>query len=192
MKEVHHRVKNNLQLISSILSLEESETKEEQTKKILKTTKDRIQSISLIHTKLYQDTKIREVELKVYMEDLMNQLLSLSSNVELDLNIDPVKLELDQMIPLGLILNELVTNSLKYAFPIQQEARIELKIKEEEENLQVLYKDNGGGVDLDQMKKSNSIGMIIVEDLIYQLKGEFEMKPNPKEGFSFNLKMKKV
>lgn len=105
LKEVHHRVKNNLQLISSILSLEESETKEEQTKKILKTTKDRIQSISLIYTKLYQDTKIREVELKVYMEDLMNQLLSLSSNVELDLNIDPVKLELDQMIPLGLILN---------------------------------------------------------------------------------------
>jgi two-component sensor histidine kinase len=87
------------------LSLEESETKEEQTKKILKTTKDRIQSISLIYTKLYQDTKIREVELKVYMEDLMNQLISLSSNVELDLNIDPVKLELDQMIPLGLILN---------------------------------------------------------------------------------------
>lgn len=85
-----------------------------------------------------------------------------------------------------------MTNSLKYAFPIQQEARIELKIKEEEENLQVLYKDNGGGVDLDQMKKSNSIGMIIVEDLIYQLKGEFKMKSNPKEGFSFNLKMKKV
>lgn len=183
LKEIHHRVKNNLQLVSSILSLEELNTKNEEAINVLRTCKDRIISISIVHNKLYQDSSINEVNLSSYVKELCDNQISFNPDIVMNLDVEDLKLELDTLIPLGLIINELITNSLKHAFQKTEYPEINITIKQIDRILKFTYMDNG--IFLVNKKDSKSLGVSLIEDLVYQLKAESTIDTS--NGYIFSL-----
>ena len=151
LKEVHHRVKNNLQVISSILNLQSSYVKDEGTLNILKESQNRIKSMAFIHESLYQTKDFSSINFTEYIVNLSNNLIHSYSNfdheVKLNLDIQNVFLNLDLAIPCGLIINEIVSNALKYAFVENKEdGEISIKMEVVGDNLILLIGDNGKGL----------------------------------------------
>ncbi len=182
LKEVHHRVKNNLQVISSILNLQSSYVKDENTLEILKESQNRIKSMSFIHESLYQTKNFSSIDFSDYILNLSKNLVHsyrvYKDLVELKLDIDQVYLNLDQAIPCGLIVNELVSNALKYAFPDDKEiGYIRIRIKEVENKVQIEVEDNGIGLPEGfDYKQTDSLGLQLVSALVDQLDGEIELE----------------
>jgi len=179
LKEVHHRVKNNLQIISSILNLQSSTIEDQKILEILKNSQDRIRSMSLIHELLYQRKDFSTISFAEYIQSITTNLFhsyNQNNNVKLDLQLSEINLDLDLSIPCGLIINELVTNSLKYAFEKKQEGRITIKLFIEDYKVFLIISDNGKGFpqDLDY-RKTTSLGMQLVVALVDQLGGQIEL-----------------
>jgi len=179
LQEIHHRVKNNLQIISSILNLQSSYVKDENSLGILKESQNRIRSMSFIHERLYLNKTFGSVEMRDYISGLVSQLIySYSINreqVQLDMKMDEVILSLDQAIPCGLIINEIVSNSLKYAFPNGRKGKIEVSVKEKGERLAVYIGDDGIGIDGEvDIEASETLGMQLIFSLTEQLDGDIE------------------
>jgi two-component sensor histidine kinase len=179
LKEVHHRVKNNLQLISSIMSLQSSYVKEEGTLDILTECQNRIRSMSYIHDSLYLNKNLDSIDLQHYISGLCRNLIqSYSINpekIELHLTIDDIQLSLDQAIPCGLIVNELVSNALKYAFPDGKNGALEILFKQKDERLALMISDNGVGMgEHIRLEDMQSLGLQLVFTLIEQLDGAVE------------------
>ena len=177
LKEVHHRVKNNLQVISSILNLQGSYVKDPYTLLMLKECRDRIKSMSFIHESLYQTKNFSHVDFGDYLKSLCSNLLysySVSGRVTLNYEIDTVFLTLDTAIPTGLIVNELVSNSLKYAFPDNQKGNIFVSLKHREDGTNVLaVEDDGVGIPATvNYKATDSLGLQLVVTLVDQIDGE--------------------
>lgn len=181
LKEVHHRVKNNLQVISSLLNIQSRYISDRQVLEIFKESQNRVRSISFAHEQLYRRSGIEEIEIAKYVQSLADHLF-FSYGAELrcigfKIEIEDLSLEVDTAIPCGLIINELVTNALKYAFPegMNGEIGIALRSTNEEEFLLVIS-DNGIGMPRDfDLKTSASLGLRIVKSLVDQLKGRMEM-----------------
>ena len=129
LKEIHHRVKNNLQIIESLLSLQEGNKGLKKPEELLRISQDRIHVISVIHEKLYQSESLKEINFRNYIEDLISHFSTSyeASNVSIKSEVADVEMDLDQLIPCGLIINELITNSLKYAFNTIEEPNIEIR-----------------------------------------------------------------
>ena len=180
LKEIHHRVKNNLQIVSSLLSLQSSYIKDEQALEAVKDSRNRVQSMSLIHQNLYQEDNLMEVDVKDYISKLADNLFQ-SYNIQpgkikLVKEIQPISLDVDVVIPIGLILNELLTNCLKYAFPHPNEGAIKVILREEEGLLQLSVFDNGVGLPADfnpAIKKS--FGHKMINAFLQKMKGEMRM-----------------
>lgn len=174
LKEIHHRVKNNLQIIESLLSLQGRTKGNRRPEDLLKISQDRIHAISAIHEKLYQSENLKEINFKSYINDLVSHFSDTygMDNVQFKTEIQDVDLDLDQLIPCGLIVNELVTNSLKYAFEKATDPTIEIngEVKEGSYSLQII--DNGVG--FEQEKDGNSIGLQLVHSLVNQLNGTID------------------
>lgn len=174
LQEVHHRVKNNLQVISSILNLQSSYVKDENSLSILRESQNRIKSMSFIHESLYQTRDFSGIEFSDYILSLVNNLIhsySLSvGRINLVTEFEKVFLSLDQAIPCGLIVNELVSNALKYAFPGDGAGEIFMSLKEQEKQIALNISDNGVGlpVSLD-VENSDTLGLQLVYTLIDQL-----------------------
>lgn len=182
LKEVHHRVKNNLQVISSILNLQSSYIKDVNTLNLLKESQNRIKSMAFIHESLYQTKDFTSINFSEYVVNLSKNLIhsysSHDNDVELRLDIDNVFLNLDLAIPCGLIINELVSNALKYAFPASiKEGEIVVGLHVKGDNLQLIISDNGIGLPKDiDYRNTESLGLQLVVTLVDQLNGTVSLE----------------
>ena len=177
LKEIHHRVKNNLQVISSILNLQSSFVKDEKTLEILDESRNRIRSMAIIHENLYRTTNFSSIDFSSYLQNLCINLISsyhvYSGVVEFKDEMEKVDLVLDQAIPCGLLVNELITNSIKYAFPTKQAGEITVGLVEKEDVIYLRIEDNGIGLPKDfDMMKTDTLGLQLVSTLVEQLDGE--------------------
>lgn len=184
LKEVHHRVKNNLQVINSILNLQSSYVDDPETLEIINESQNRIRSMSYIHESLYQTKDFNSINFYDYVTNLVQNLVhsyQLSNNrVRLNLEIAKVSLALDQAIPCGLILNELISNSLKYAYVnLEEEGEIRVVIQEEGNQVRLEVEDFGQGLPVDfDIENSDSLGLSLVDSLVDQLDGELRCETN--------------
>ncbi len=180
LKEIHHRVKNNLQIISSLLYLQSKSIKEEGALYMFKESQNRIKSMALIHEKLYRSEDLARIDFAEYIRNLTGSLsrsYEINPNkVELKINVDKTSLGIDTAIPCGLIINELVSNSLKYAFPDGREGEINIDFHSDGDKLTLIVTDNGIGFpkDLD-FRNTESLGLQLVNNLANQLNGNVEL-----------------
>jgi two-component sensor histidine kinase/HAMP domain-containing protein len=176
LKEIHHRVKNNLQVVSSLLYLQSKKTQHAQTLEMLNESQNRIKSMALIHEKLYQSKDIGRIDFSEYVESLISHLSrSYGSHlkmVKVNVEIKNVFLSIDKAIPCGLIINELVSNCMKYAFPDQRNGEIQIEMKAQDGRVNMGVYDNGIGFpkDLD-VNKTETLGLQLVNALAAQLGG---------------------
>ena len=189
LKEIHHRVKNNLQIIESLLSLQEANKGDMKPEELLKISQDRIHAISAIHEKLYHSENLREINFKNYIEDLVTHFSDSfgSSSVSFRADVVDTKMDLDQLIPCGLIINELVTNSLKYAFVKSEDPNIEINGIQEKGKYHLEIGDNGIG--FQEKERSQSLGLRLVQSLVTQLDGTIQKigESGTRYRISFNL-----
>lgn len=172
LKELNHRVKNNLQMISSLLNLQGNELKGHPAEAAIAAGKFRVDALALIHQKLYRDDIHTTIVFKDYIEELvLNLCFSFGNRIKPRLNIESISLSIDQAIPLALIVNELVTNALKYAYQDTEDPDLQVSITTTKEFLQLSVSDNGAGMPV-KVSKSNSFGLKLVQSLISQLEAQ--------------------
>jgi two-component system, sensor histidine kinase PdtaS len=193
MKEIHHRVKNNLMIISSLLSLQSRYIKDEATRGIFKESQTRAKSMALIHERLYRSADLKSIDFPDYIYSLTRDIFNTYSNsrgrVQLQLDVQDAMVDVNSAVPLGLIINELVTNSLKYAFSDDKEGIIKISFHEDGDDYVLEVADNGIGIPDDfDIKKSDSLGMLLVNNLTSQIHGELEFKRD--HGTIFTIKFK--
>ena len=181
LKEVHHRVKNNLQVISSLLNLQSEYIKDAESVEIFAETRHRVRSMALIHEKLYQSHDLARIDFADYLRSLTRNLQSSyagrASGVELSVAVDDVMLGVDLAVPCGLIVNELVTNCFKYAFPAGRSGVIQIAMtRGEGSSLKLSVADDGVGFPKHvDFRNTNSLGMQIINTLAEQLDGSIHM-----------------
>jgi len=190
LKEIHHRVKNNLQIISSLLNIHINTTKNKNEIKVFKDSQSRIKSMALVHERLYAEGDLAKISAKGYITELGHQLLfayDSSKNVNIKMEVEDIKLDIDIFIPLGLILNELLTNSLEHAFPSDRKGIISIFLKVKNKNVSLDFIDDGIGLPENfSPENSDSLGLELVETLAHQIEGNFTILQN-KVGSGFNI-----
>ncbi|MGB1004638.1 MAG: sensor histidine kinase [Salibacteraceae bacterium] len=197
LKEIHHRVKNNMQVISGLLSLQSNFIKDDQTKEYFKLSQGRIKTMGIVHEMLYEESDFTSINFYEYLNRLVNQLINSMRGEEhqitLNLNISNVNLNLDTAIPLGIIINEIVTNSLKHGIPVNQPGTITLAVEKLNHPYFVLYaSDNGKGMDKDfNINSSKTFGLNLINNLANQLKGDIEFEPLTK-GTKYTLNFQEI
>ena len=197
LREIHHRVKNNMQVISSLIRLQSRNVKDEQQIEMLKESQNRIKAMALIHEKLYRSKDLANIDFNDYINNLVNDLfLSYkvsTGKVALKMNIEAVSFGIDTAIPCGLIVNELVSNSLKYAFPEGKDGEIKISLRTlEEGDIELIVSDNGVSIpkDLD-FRNTESLGLRLITNLAEkQLQGKVELNRN--EGTKFQIIFKEA
>lgn len=182
LKEIHHRVKNNLQVVSSLLRLQSKFITDENALEAIKDGRNRVQSMAILHQNLYRDEDITGVNMKVYFSNLVEGIFNSynlsKEDIQLDLDIEDINLDVDTVIPIGLITNELVTNSLKYAFAKDKEnATIEVKLKELNGEYHLEVSDNGSGIDdeIIKSKTSKTFGQRMIHAFVNKLKARINI-----------------
>lgn len=191
LKEIHHRVKNNLQIVSSLLNLQSDSIVDEKYLSLIKESHNRINSMALVHEMLYKSKDLSKIELKEYIEVLSSSVnMSYSSpakEISFHYNIQSgIFLEIDMMIPIGLILNEILSNSYKYAFKNMKLGVIHIELKQVKKQLQLAVYDNGVGLDKNfDIKKQGSLGMQLIHMLSEQI--EANMKVSSKVGTRYDI-----
>jgi two-component system, sensor histidine kinase PdtaS len=178
LKEIHHRVKNNLQVVSSLLNLQSRTISDATALAAIKEGRDRVKSMALLHQNLYQDDNLTGVDVKNYIE-LLTQSLFNSYNINKDAitlstDIQNIQLDVDTVIPIGLIVNELISNALKYAFTESEKGLIEISLVQSTNQLLLEVKDNGKGmpVDWNYNNVSASLGYQLIKSFVQKMKGE--------------------
>ncbi|MCK4255831.1 PAS domain S-box protein [candidate division WOR-3 bacterium] len=195
LQEIHHRVKNNLQIISSLLNLQSRYIKDEQSLELFRDSQNRVRSMALIHERLYRSRDLARIPFAEYIRKLTSGLYSVygvdPGRVVLKIETDDVFLGIDQAIPCGLIINELVSNSLKHAFPETWQGKAEIKValhQIKSEKVELIVSDNGVGIpeELD-FRKTESLGLNLVTLLAEeQLQGKVRL--DRKEGTRFQIR----
>ncbi len=177
LKEIHHRVKNNLQVVSSLLNLQAGDLTDEAADAI-KEGQLRVKSMALIHQKLYQENDLKGIEVQGYLENLVTELFTSygtnTDQIHYEVDAKKLKLDVDTLVPLGLIMNELITNSLKYAFQKSSKGLLSIYMKEENDKLKVTISDNGVGMDTTN-SNSTSFGWKMIKSLCRQLKADMDI-----------------
>ena len=181
LKEIHHRVKNNLQIVISLLNTQSKFLDNERALAAISQSRHRMQAMSLIHQKLYQSENLTYVGMPEYIRELINYIRNsfpTGSKIRFDLEIDPIDLDISQAIPIGLILNEAITNCLKHAFENQEDCFIKIQMKRREKNhIYLEIADNGKGLSPDQNNTfAESMGMRLIRGLIEQIGGKLTIR----------------
>lgn len=181
-KEIHHRIKNNLQVISTLLYLESDKFKDKKVKDAFRDSQDRVRTMALVHEKLYQSEDMESIDFADYSKNLINYLSQSyvvgNRDIEIVLNVEDIFLNMDTAVPLGIIINELVSNSLKYAFKDQNEKGIiYVDIKHSGDNFTLTVCDNGCGIpgDID-FRETESLGLQLVTNLVEQIDGTITLE----------------
>lgn len=195
LKEIHHRVKNNLQIISSLLNLQVNYINDKHSSEIFKETKNRIKTMALVHEKLYQSEDLASIDLADYMKTLVHELFhsyeAKSGTITLNVNVGNIPIDIDKAIPCGLIINELTSNSLKYAFPDGKKGKISINLRLNNNKYILIVRDNGVGFpeNLD-FRKTESLGLQLVYSLAQQLNGSINLNRN--SGTTFKIMFPKA
>jgi len=182
LKEVHHRVKNNLAVVSSMLSLQSMEIEEERYRRLFQDSQNRIQSVALIHEKLYRAREMGRISLEEYIPDLVREIFDSQhpddARVELRVEVDEVSLEVDPAIHCGLIINELMTNALKHAFPTGQQGTVGIQMDRREGGMLELVVWNDGKSLPEEVntRQDKSLGLRLVDALVTMLKGKLQVQ----------------
>ena len=194
LKEIHHRVKNNLEMVSSLLKLESVKTPDSGAKSMMQASQNRVQSMGIIHQKLYQGKNLGAIEMLDYFRDLSENLIdAFGANDQVEINYDmkPVELDVDTAIPIGLIVNELLTNSLKYAFPENKKGKIQLSLMEiDNKQLRLVVADNGIGKKETTTIQGTGFGSQLIQLLTTQLQGN--MKADYQNGTKLTFQLEKA
>ncbi len=194
LKEIHHRVKNNLQVISGLLELQKEELTEEGSKAAFDEGQSRVRSIALIHQNLYQHENLSGIEFQVFVAELTSNVKEVFEHLDckMDINIDVPNnlIDIDTAIPLGLIINELLTNSYKYATTKGAIGKISIQlINKQDGNYQLIYSDSGPGINKDvDFSQASSLGLRLIKGLSAQLAGEASYSNNGLSTFTINFK----
>jgi two-component sensor histidine kinase len=181
LKEIHHRVKNNLQMVSSLLSLQTKNTRSKAAIEALEEGKSRVKAMALIHQKLYQNDDLSVIEMQGYIESLINSVQSVykkgGHNISITIDAEGTELDIDRAIPFGLILNELVSNSFKYAFPESDEnGKIYIHLRKNGDQGYFEYTDNGVGLSEETDEHTNSsMGLRLINRLVNQLQSKLNI-----------------
>ena len=169
LRELNHRVKNNLQMIASLLNLQSSQIEDKEASKALESGKMRVEALSLIHQKLYSKDHHTTIKVKEYLEELIHNLVfTFKPEVTINTNIEDIAMDIDKAIPLGLIINELCTNALKYAFTKSDSPDLDVHLMQQGENYNLTISDNGTGINQSKTNK-HSFGLRLVNSLVDQL-----------------------
>lgn len=195
LREIHHRVKNNLQIISSLLNLQIPYIKDEQSVEFFKESQNRVKSISMVHEKLYQSKNLDKIDFGSYISNIVTNLFQTyavdQDKIEYDLNLDSIELNIETSIPCGLIITELLTNSIKHAFRGDKKGKILIKLHSNGGKFHLVVKDNGIGFPDDLNFKSNeSLGLQLVDLLVTQLDGVIEL--NRENGTEFKIEFQEL
>ena len=193
LKEVHHRVKNNLQVISSILNLQRGYIQDEGTLNIVRECQDRIKSMAFIHENLYQSVDLAEINFPEYLQNLCNNLkysyMTPDRNILLDFDFEDISLSLDSAIPCGLIVNELVSNCFKYAFKDSKRGNIKISLAKKNNNTILVVHDSGVGLPKDlNIETNDSLGLQLVLTLVDQIDGKIKYEYTNGSKFTINFK----
>jgi two-component system, sensor histidine kinase PdtaS len=195
LKEIHHRVKNNLETISSLLSLQTAQIENKEFQTIMEETKNRVLSMGMIHQRLYQGENMKEIEMKEFFENLGNYIIDTFDATEricFFTTMEPIKLDVDQAIPIGLIVNELISNSLKYAFPANRFGDIEVRLIEKANHLYLMVSDNGIGMTVDPPILGTGFGSELIRLLTIQLDGKMTLQAQKGTAIIFEFQLKKA
>ena len=190
LKEIHHRVKNNMQVISSMLKLQSRFIDDNKALELFKNSQNRVKSMALIHERIYMSKDLASVNFEEYVQNLarnlfVNNRIS-SNNVALELDIKDVNVDMNKAVPLGLIINELISNSLKHAFPDGRKGVLTVSMKMQDDKFELIIADDGVGSDKDlNLENPDTLGMELISALSTQLYGE--MKFIPGKGTKFIL-----
>lgn len=193
LKEIHHRVKNNLAVVTALLDLQYMRAESEEIKHILSDAKSRVKSMAFVHETLYQTENFSRIDLERYLGRVCNSIETAlkpsGSEIELNLETDGTELEMGKAIPLGLILNEVIVNAYKHAFPEMNKGNIRIRLFRENGSLYLNVQDDGVGLNNNvRLKSSKSLGVTLIKTLSRQLNAEVELKSDT--GVTeFNLKM---
>jgi PAS domain S-box-containing protein len=192
LSEIHHRVKNNLAVIVGMIELQRFNTEDETARRILSDSQSRINSMALIHEKLYQSENLIEIRFDTYIEELIgvifDSLISRkqASKINLEIDAEPITFTITQAIPCGLLLNEIVTNSLKYAFPDKDGGTIRVQLSRIGDQIQFVISDNGVGLPVEVLQgKSNTLGFKLITSFSRQLEGDLVL--SSESGTRFEL-----
>lgn len=191
--EVHDRVKNNLALISSMLQLQEAYLDDEIATEYLESTISRIKSLAMVHERLYKTENFTKVRLDEFIHDLVASIQKSFQEEEprqldIKINADPVKLDIKQAVPSGLLLNELILNAFKFAFKGRQSGELLVELKEHEDYIEIIVKDNGVGLpDNFDLKNNSTLGMTLIRTLSKQLKAQIHFESNDGTEFRFQF-----
>jgi len=190
MKEIHHRVKNNLQMINSLLRLQANEIKDEKVIDLFNVSRQRILSMAKLHEKMYESEDLQHINIYEHFESLIKGLLdsyATDKEITLDLKVKNVNLKIDTLIPLGLMINEIITNSLKYAFINQKRGTVKLYLQLlKEGEYEMIIGDNGVGVNLKEV--STGLGSKLIKAFTKQLNGSIKQLDTPGTIFKFVFK----
>lgn len=183
LKEIHHRVKNNLQVISSLLSLQQRQIDDPTASKAFQIGRDRVKAMSLIHQNLYQEGNLIGVSISDYVDKLAKSLIANyrveNKNIKLDVDVAPLNLDVDTIIPIGLIINELISNTLKYAFTERNEGTISISLKQKEKTLFLSVKDDGIGLPSTfKVEETTSLGYRLIKAFSEKLKAALTINSN--------------
>jgi PAS domain S-box-containing protein len=195
LKEVHHRVKNNLAIISSLLSLQSTDINDNNIQNLFQSSQNRVKSMALVHELLYKSESLKDINLNQYLKELLNSLRDSTTyrenQIELIIDIADIELELDLLIPLGMLINEIVSNSFKYAFNNCLTPELTVSLKETGSNrLLMTIHDNGPGFKINEVHdKSGSIGLMLIEGLTQQIHGNLML--NTENGTEYKLSFSK-
>lgn len=192
LKEIHHRVKNNLQIISSLLHLQSEKLASPELAAVFIESQNRVKSMALLHENLYQSGNLSRIDVREYIKNLAAYLSQTydpgSRGVALTVDVDDVSLDLDTAIPLGLIINELVTNALKHAFPDDEQGQIKVELRKGNEKHSLIVRDDGVGlVELPEIGQTKSLGLELVHNLVEQLDGALKVRSNPGTEFEITF-----
>jgi len=190
IKEVYHRVKNNLAMVSSIINLQIGESTNDIELHSLNDLRSRIDSISMVHAKLFRGKDLNNIGLDDYIKDLVdnliNSLTSTETVIATDIVISEVAIDFDKAVPLGIIFTELTTNALKYAFTGKDTGLISITYSEIEDGVKLVFADNGSGLFVDfAVEKIDSLGFSLIFNLVMQLQGSISVEN--KNGAEFTI-----
>lgn len=190
LREIHHRVKNNMQIMSSLLRLQEAGAKDEKAKRILQESRARIYTMALVHEKLYQSKDLSSIDMghyiQVFAPHLFHTFNASAQKITLHMQCESVELDITRAIPCGLIINELISNSIKHAFPGDRKGEMSIGLRKEKGKIIFSVKDNGVGLPENvDVRQSETMGFQIISDLVKQLRAD--MKIISENGIKFEI-----
>jgi PAS domain S-box-containing protein len=193
IQEIHHRVKNNLQIIRSLIDLQSGQIHDEKALEVLSETKSRVQAMALVHERAYQSEHFIEIQFKNYIETMVDELFhtyEITGRITLVSKIEDIGISIDNAIPCGLIINELITNSLRHAFPDQRMGTIDISMRTiDHEVKELIVRDDGVGIPAHiHLENANSLGLTLIKILTKQLNGTVVMDRTNGTGFTIRFR----